>query len=242
MRIGRPLNVVGGFSLYSYISGDVSALLSMLKRISAGLAAGAALSSFVALPAQADINTRSTVRWNSGGAVYTTKLKDFKKFLKKGEITSTTNRALKEGVALSGWTAEEIAKGLSKEYKVDVVYVARFLYSKKGVAFLENQTKSYFPYWGMKKTAVQALRSAIVLDSVDGELSAAGIMKMLPVDMRLADTCTTFDGAQNVCAKGKCTGDQQCTSLLSWYVFLPACVQANQIKDIVASRPVRGLW
>ena len=243
MRIRRPLNVVGGFSLYSYISGDVSALLSMLKRISAGLAAGAALSSFVALPAQADINTRSTVRWNSGGAVYTTKLKDFQKFLESdGEITRSTNRALKEGVALSGWTAEEIAKGLSKEYKVDVVYVARFLYSKKGVAFLENQTKSYFPYWGMKKTAVQALRSAIVLDSVDGELSAAGIMKMLPVDMRLADTCTTFDGAQNVCAKGKCTGDQQCTSLLSWYVFLPACVQANQIKDIVASRPVRGLW
>ena len=111
----------------------------MLKRISAGLAAGAALSSFVALPAQADINTRSTVRWNSGGAVYTTKLKDFQKFLESdGEITSSTNRALKEGVALSGWTAEEIAKGLSKEYKVDVVYVARFLYSKKGVAFLEG--------------------------------------------------------------------------------------------------------
>ena len=94
-------------------------------------------------------------------------------------------------------------------YKVNVVYVARFLYSKKGYKFLENQTKSYFPYWGMKKTAVQALRSAIVLDSVDGKLSSAGIMKMLPVDMRLADTCGTFDGAQNVCAKGKCQGDQQ---------------------------------
>ena len=51
---------------------------------------------------------------------------------------------------------------MSKQYKVNVVYVARFLYSKKGYKFLENQTKSYFPYWGMKKTAVQALRSAIV--------------------------------------------------------------------------------
>ena len=214
----------------------------MLKRISAGLAAGAALSTIAALPAQADINNRFTVRWNTGGAVYTTKLKDFKKFLKKGEITSTTNRALAAGVSLSGWSAEEIQKGLSKQYKVNVVYVARFLYSKKGVKFLQNQTKSYFPYWGMKKTAVQALRSAIVLDSVDGKLSSAGIMKMLPVDMRLADTCSTYDGSQNVCAKGKCKGDQQCTSLLSWYVFLPACVQANQIKDKVASRPVRGLW
>jgi len=215
----------------------------MLKRISAGLAAGAALSTLAVLPAQAEINTRSTVRWNTGAAVYTTKLKDFQKFLKSGgEITSTTNRALVEGVNNSGWTAEEIAKGLSKQYKVNVVYVARFLYSKKGYLFLENQTRSYFPYWGMKKTAVQALRSAIVLDSVDGKLSSAGIMKMLPVDMRLADTCGTFDGAQNVCAKGKCSGDQQCTSLLSWYVFLPACIQANQIKDIVAARPVRGLW
>ena len=175
--------------------------------------------------------------------MYTTKLKDFQKFLESdGEITYSTNRALASGVNNSGWTAEEIAKGLSKQYKVNVVYVARFLYSKKGYKFLENQTKSYFPYWGMKKTAVQALRSAIVLDSVDGKLSSAGIMKMLPVDMRLADTCGTFDGAQNVCAKGKCQGDQQCTSLLSWYVFLPACVQANQIKDKVAARPVRGLW
>ena len=215
----------------------------MLKRISAGLAAGAALSSLAVLPVQAEINTRSTVRWNSGGAVYTTSLSDFASFLESdGEITYSTNRALASGVNNSGWTAEEIAKGLSKQYKVNVVYVARFLYSKKGYKFLENQTKSYFPYFSMKKAAVQALRSAIVLDSVDGKLSSAGIMKMLPVDMRLADTCGTFDGAQNVCAKGKCQGDQQCTSLLSWYVFLPACVQANQIKDKVAARPVRGLW
>ena len=215
----------------------------MLKRISAGLAAGAALSSLAVLPVQAEINTRSTVRWNSGGAVYTTKLADFQKFLESdGEITYSTNRALAAGVNNSGWTAEEIAKGLSKQYKVNVVYVARFLYSKKGVKFLQNQTKSYFPYWGMKKTAVQALRSAIILASEKGKLSSVGIMKKLRVDMRLSDTCGTFDGAQNVCAKGKCQGDQQCTSLLSWYVFLPACVQANQIKDKVAARPVRGLW
>ena len=211
----------------------------MLKRVLAGSLAAATLSATAIAPVQAK---GKIVRWNSGGAVYTTKLKDFKTFLKSGEITSTTNRALAEGVSLSGWSAEEIQKGLSKQYKVNVVYVARFLYSKKGVKFLQNQTKSYFPYWGMKKTAVQALRSAIVLDSVDGKLSSAGIMKELPVHMRLADTCSTFDGAQNVCAKGKCEGDQQCTSLLSWYVFLPACVQANQIKDKVAASPVRGLW
>ena len=214
----------------------------MLKRISAGLAAGAALSSLAVLPVQAEINTRSTVRWNSGGAVYTTKLADFQEFLETGELDYSTNRALHSGIKNSGWTAEEIRKGLSKQYKVNVVYVARFLYSKKGYKFLENQTKSYFPYWGMKKTAVQALRSAIILASEKGKLSSVGIMKKLRVDMRLADTCGTFDGSQNVCAKGKCQGDQQCTSLMSWYVFLPACIQANQIKDAVATRPVRGLW
>jgi len=69
------------------------------------------------------------------------------------------------------------------------------------------------------------------------------------VDFRLADTCNTFDGKQNICAQGKCKGDAQCTSLLSWYVFLPACIQANQIADKLAAKPapagaapVRGLW
>ena len=209
----------------------------MLKRISAGVLA-AALTSLSAAPAFAG---GKVVRWNSGGAVETTSFKDVKKFVKKG-IKPTTNRGLAEGVALSGWSAEEIQKGLKKKYSVNVVYVARFLYSKKGVKFLKNQTKSYFPYWKMKKTSVQALRSAIILASAKGKLTSMGIMKNLPVDFRLADTCGTYDGSQNVCAKGKCSGDQQCTSLLSWYVFLPACIQANQIKDKVAVSPVRGLW
>ena len=210
----------------------------MIKRVSLAVLA-AALASSAATPAMAG---GKVVRWNSGAAVETTSFKDVKKFVKKG-ITSTTNRGLSQGVSESGWTAEEIQKGLKKKYRVNVVYVTRFLYSKKGYKFLENQTKSYFPYWAMKKTAVQALRSAIILASEKGKLSSLGIMKKLPVDMRLADTCGTYDGSQNVCAKGKCQGDQQCTSLMSWYVFLPACIQANQIKDPVATRrPVRGLW
>ena len=214
----------------------------MLKRIATGLLAGAALSAAV-LPAQADVDTRSTVRWNSGAAVWTTNLDAFASFLKSKDASSG-ERGLSSGLAASGWTAKEVQAGLSKEYDVDVVGVSRFLYSKDGVKFLQDQTRSYFPYWSMKKTAVQALRHAIVLDSVDGKLSSAGIMKMLPVDMRLADTCNTFDGKQNICAQGKCKGEAQCTSLLSWYVFLPACIQANQVLDKVASRPapVRGLW
>ena len=136
---------------------------------------------------------------------------------------------------------------MTKFYAVDIVGVSRFLYSEDGVKFLKDQTRSYFPYWKMKSTSVVALRSAIIADSIDGEISSASIMAELPVDFRLADTCGTYDGIQNVCAPDKCEGDAQCTSLLSWYVFLPACVQANSVLPEPAARPAyvapaRPLW
>ena len=213
----------------------------MFIRLAAGVLAGATLAA-LALPAEA--RTKRPVRWNTGGAVWTTTSSEFKTFLTTGEIT---DRALQAGVNSSGWTSEEIQEGMTKTYSVDVVGVSRFLYSSDGVKFLKDQTRSYFPYWKMKSTAVVALRSAIILDSADGNLSSAGIMSFLPVDFRLADTCNTYDGVQNVCAPDKCEGDAQCTSLLSWYVFLPACVQANsqlpaEPTRSVAPAPARPLW
>ena len=227
----------------------------MFNRLAAGLLAGASLS-VLAIPAQA--GTNSPVRWNSGGAVWTTTSSEFSTFLDDGEIT---DRALDSGINRSGWSADEIQQGMTKTYDVDVIDVTRFLYSDDGVVFLKNQTKSYFPYWKMTATAVQGLRAAIIADSVDGSISSQGIMANLPVAFRLADTCSTYDGSQNVCADGKCQGDAQCTSLLSWYVFLPACVQANQLaprwiyggkttgqtssNDLSSSpmsSPIRGLW
>ena len=213
----------------------------MFTRLAAGVLAGATLTA-LALPAEA--RTKRPVRWNTGGAVWTTTSSEFKTFLTTGEIT---DRALLAGVNSSGWTSEEIQEGMTKTYSVDVVGVSRFLYSSDGVKFLKDQTRSYFPYWKMKSTAVVALRSAIILDSADGNLSSAGIMSFLPVDFRLADTCSTYDGVQNVCAPDKCEGDAQCTSLLSWYVFLPACVQANsqlpaEPTRSVAPAPARPLW
>ncbi|AII44506.1 protein phosphatase [Synechococcus sp. KORDI-100] len=211
----------------------------MFTRLAAGLLAGASLAALAA-PAKA----ATPVRWNTGGAVWSTGFSAFKTFLDSGDIT---DRALLAGINGSGWTAEEVQEGLSKTYTVDVVGVSRFLYSSDGVKFLKDQTRSYFPYWKMKSTAVVALRSAIILDSVDGKLSSAGIMAALPVDFRLADTCNTYDGVQNVCAPDKCEGDAQCTSLLSWYVFLPACVQANSAlpepaAPAPAAVPAQPLW
>ena len=193
----------------------------MFSRLAVGIFVGAALA---APAAHAEAGTSLPVRWNTGGAVWTTTSSEFKTFFETGDVTV---RALDAGINNSVWTAEEIQWGMTKSYSVDIIGVSRFLHSDSGVKFLKDQTASYFPYWRMKKTAVVALRSAIIADSIDGKISPASIMAALPVDFRLADTCGTHTVAQNVCAPDKCEGDAQCTSLLSWFVFLPAYVQAN---------------
>ncbi len=224
----------------------------VLKRLATGLMIGATFTA-LALPASAAVDNDLPVRWNSGGAVWSTNLDAFKTFISTGDVT---DRGLASGISRSGWTASELRTGLAKPYSVDLVGVSDFLYSPAGVKFLKNASRSYFPYWSQSTYAVQSLRSAIIADAVDGSISSAGIMSALPVDYRLADTCNTYDGKQNVCAEGKCVGDAQCTSLLSWYVFLPACIQANQVVAAVVTRPepmpapapapapeaIRGLW
>ena len=158
---------------------------------------------------------------------------------------STLALASQAGINNSGWTVKEIQAAMTKSYGVDLIGVSRFLYSSDGVAFLEDQTKSYSPFWKKQKTAVVALRSAIILDATDGEISAAGIMKQLPGAFRLNDN-GVFDGSQNVCKYG--FNGAQATSLRSWYVFLPACVQAKQILPAATAPSAtrnasdRGLW
>lgn len=182
--------------------------------------------------------------------MWSTTQEAFNTFFETGDIT---DRGLEGGLNRSGWTSEEVRQGMVKPYSVNFLGVARFLYSPAGEAFLRDQTTSYFPYWGMRSTAVQALRSAIIADAQDGQISSATIMAALPTDMRLADTCNTYSGSQNVCAQGRCNpSNGQCTSLLSWYVFLPQCIQQNQasasapLTETTAPVPqqggVRGLW
>jgi hypothetical protein len=69
--------------------------------------------------------------------------------------------------------------------------------------------------------SIQALRSAIILDAADGSISGAGIMSKLPVDFRI-DNSSPFDGRQNVAMQANCKDNARCTSLFSWFVFLPA--------------------
>ena len=163
------------------------------------------------------------IRWNTGGAVWSTQQQAFDTFVDSGDVT---DRGLDGGLNRSGWSATEVRAGLAKSYTVDLRAVTRFLYSSAGVDFLKAATLNYYPYRSMASTSVQALRSAIIKDSVDGSISSIGIMRGLPTDFRLAE------GPQAVGAEGRCKPQTaQCTSLLSWYVFLPARIQSSQVPD-----------
>lgn len=186
------------------------------------LACGAA----IAAPSQAArAGEASPVRWNTGGAVWTTSPEAMNTFVSTGAIT---DRGLEGGLNRSGWTSLQVRQGLAKTYAVDLISLSRFLYSEDGVKFLDLQTRSYVPYATLKAQSVEALRSAIIADAADGELSGAGILNALPVDFRLAqmNRQAPLDGRQNVWAQSNCQGERQCTSLLSWAVFLPANLQA----------------
>ena len=141
---------------------------------------------------------------------------------------------------LSGWSREELQAGLQKEYDVDVAAVARFLYSEKGEQFLSASIEhdNYTPYYSQEHS-LQAVRSAIILDSADGKLSSYGMMSNLPTDQRL-------QGAMKVCDVNDVNNSQRATSLLSWYMNTPACIQAYTAEapeQAPAAAPaVRGLW
>lgn len=140
---------------------------------------------------------------------------------------------------LSGWTEQQLEAGLQKQYDVDVVAVADFLYSQKGEQFLRDsiQQKSYTPYYS-QQNSLQAVRSAIILDSADGKLSSYGMMAKLPTDQRL-------QGAMKVCDVNDINNSQRSTSLLSWYMNTPACISAYTAQQEAQASPapaVRGLW
>jgi hypothetical protein len=139
---------------------------------------------------------------------------------------------------LSGWTQEELQAGLQQEYDVDVVAVTRFLYSEKGEEFLREsiQENNYTPYYS-QDNSLQAVRSAIILDSADGKLSSYGMMAKLPTDQRL-------QGSMKVCDVQDVDSSQRATSLLSWYMNTPACIAAyTAVAPEPAPAPaVRGLW
>ena len=188
----------------------------MFNRLTTGLAAGA----FIALIAAPAAFAQRLVRWNTGGAAWTSNSPVFKNFLETGEIA---DRSLLVSIRNSGWTADEIRFGMKKVYNVDLVRVARFLNSREGIDFLSGQTYSYYPRNGARSSAVYALRSAIIKASIDGKLSSVGIINNLPVDFRLTGEDSPTGVGLVICAPEK-VDKKQAASLLTWYLFLPACI------------------
>ena len=84
---------------------------------------------------------------------------------------------------------------MTKTYAVDIIGVSRFLYSDDGVKFLKNQIRS-LPLLEDESTSVVALRSAIIADSIDGEISSANIMAELPWTSVWLTPAAFYDGVR----------------------------------------------
>lgn len=173
-------------------------------------AAMAALLVGTAAPASA---SHLPVRWTTGAAVWSTPQQAMDTFLSTGAIT---DRGLDGGLRYAGWSPEEIRAAMNKLYSVELVALDRFLRSASGEASLQGQLSTYYPYWSQGRTAMQALRAAILADAADGRISAASIMARLPTNMRLTPGCPAAGG--------------DCQPLLAWWVFLPARLQAGQSR------------
>lgn len=183
-------------------------------------------------------NPRLTARAVSGGAVRSNTLLP----LGGSEVLANpVPQDLRQG---SGWSASDLEAALQKRYAVDVAAVARFLYSPEGETFLSEGIggNSYTPYRS-QANQVQAVRSAIIADAADGELSGYGMMANLPTDQRL-------QGPMRACISSSSAA--QSTSLLGWYATTPACLEQRTAQLPAATTrpprtpamapPVRGLW
>ena len=161
-----------------------------------------------------------TLRLASGAELWTIPYAALQQFVADGTIN---DRQLLQLAANSGWPDDQLRAALAKPYAVGLVDLANFLYSPTGVAFLQQQTQAFRPLMASgRDVRVEGLRAAILRSAQSGTISAMAILRELP---------TTFvvelGGPPTLrCSSLPCENPQQCTSTLSWLVFLPACLQA----------------
>ena len=125
-------------------------------------------------------------------------------------------------VTRSGWPEADLRMALAKPYSVNYLALSRFLNSPAGEAFLQQQTQAFKPVKASKGLGFEGLRYAILENAKGGTISAMGILKHLPLPMAF-----NLAGPPIVrCSSLPCEKPEQCRSVLSWWVFLPACLQA----------------
>ncbi len=161
-----------------------------------------------------------TLRLASGAELWTIPYAALQQFVADGTFT---DRRLLQLAANSGWPDDQLRVALAKPYAVELVPLANFLYSPTGVAFLTQQTQAYRPLLAQgRDLRVEGLRAAILRTAQSGTISAMGILRELP-----STFVVELGGAPTLrCSSLPCVNPRQCTSTLSWWVFLPACLQA----------------
>ena len=162
-----------------------------------------------------------TLRLASGAELWTIPYAALQQFVADGTFT---DRRLLQLAANSGWPDDQLRVALAKPYAVELVPLANFLYSPAGVAFLKQQTQAYRPLMAQgRDLRVEGLRSAILRSAKGGTISAMAILRELPTNF-----VVELGGAPTQrCSSLPCLNPRQCTSTLSWWVFLPACLQAS---------------
>ena len=171
-----------------------------------------------------------TLRLEDGAELWTIPYPAIQQFIADGTFS---DQRLRQLVTRSGWPEDQLRVALAKPYGVELVPLARFLYSPAGVAFLQQQTRAFRPLKSQRRDLrVEGLRAAILRNAQGGTLSAMGILQQLPTDF------VVELGGVGVarCSSLPCTNPQQCRSVLSWLVFLPACLQATAMNS--AAPPV----
>jgi hypothetical protein len=174
----------------------------------------------VPVPEPAAAAPASPLRLSTGAELWSIPAAALRQFAADG---SFSDQRLLRLVASSGWPDADLRAALVKPYGVDLVSLARFLDSPAGTAFLEQQTRAYRPLLsGRRDLRVPALRAAILAEARGGTLTALGILSRLPAPLVL-----DLAGPSPMrCSSLPCENPLQCSSVLSWIAFLPACLQA----------------
>ena len=174
----------------------------------------------VPVPEPAAAAPASPLRLSTGAELWSIPAAALRQFAADG---SFSDQRLLRLVASSGWPDADLRAALVKPYGVDLVSLARFLDSPAGTAFLEQQTRAYRPLLsGRRDLRVPTLRAAILAEARGGTLTALGILSRLPAPLVL-----DLAGPSPMrCSSLPCENPLQCSSVLSWIAFLPACLQA----------------
>ena len=183
--------------------------------LAALLAASTGLAPAVAAPRE----PYPALQLTTGADVWSIPYAALEQFINEGTFS---DQRLMQLVIRSGWPEEDLRVALAKPYSVDYLVLSRFLNSEAGEAFLVQQSQAYKPLKASGKVGIEALRYAILENAKSGTLSAMGILKQLPVPMAF-----NLSGPPIVrCSSLPCDKPEQCRSVLSWWIFLPAFLQA----------------